>query len=505
MDPSTTARAEKLDREVVVTGLVVVCGLIMVVFDTTIVNVALGTVSRQLGASLSTAQWIVTGYLLAVGLVIPLTGWAVDRFGTKPVWILSVVLFAAGSALCASAWSIESLIAFRVVQGLGGGMLLPSGQTIITRAAGPARLGRAMAILGVPMLLGPVFGPVLGGLLVEYTSWHWIFLVNVPVAACAVALAVWKLPGGGAAEHPGRIDVRGLVLLSGSLVVLLYGLSRASSQGGFGHWSVLAWLIAGGAGLALYTWHSLARGPASLIDVRLFTDRYFTAGTVTIFLVAVALFGGLLLLPLYYQTVRGEGALAAGLLLAPQGLGAMVAMPLAGRLTDRVGAGFVVPVGIVLALLGTAPLGMLGTGTSYGWLSAVLFVRGLGLGSVMMPTFAAAYAQLDPRAVSRAAPTLSAIQQIGASLGSALLVTALTQHLTSELTARGIPAVGAGANQITSMPPAVRATVAPILAESFGFAFWVAFGMTAALIVPALLLPRHPRRSVSASPMAPGA
>ncbi|GHE83850.1 MFS transporter [Amycolatopsis deserti] len=496
MDRSTTARAGALDREVVVTGLVVVCGLIMVVFDTTIVNVALETVSRQLGAGLSTAQWMVTGYLLAVGLVIPLTGWAMDRFGTKPVWILSVVLFAAGSALCAAAWSIESLIAFRVVQGLGGGMLLPGGQTIITRAAGPERLGRAMAILGVPMLLGPVFGPVLGGLLVEYTSWHWIFLVNVPVAVCAVGLAAWKLPGGGEVEHPGRIDVRGLVLLSGSLVVLLYGLSRASSQGGFGHWNVIAWLIAGGAGLALYTWHSLGRGPAALIDVRLFANRFFTAGAVTIFLVAVALFGGLLLLPLYYQTVRGEGALTAGLLLAPQGLGAMVAMPLAGKLTDRVGAGFVVPVGIVLALLGTAPLAQVGTATSYAWLSAVLFVRGLGLGSVMMPTFAAAYAKLDARAVSRAAPTLSAIQQVGASLGSALLVTALTQHLTGGLAARGIPAAGPG--PITSMPPAARATVGPILAESFGFAFWVAFGMTAVLIFPALLLPRRAKRSSAA-------
>ena len=505
MESSTTARADKLDREVVVTGLVIVCGLIMVVLDTTIVNVALETVSRQLGAGLSSAQWIVTGYLLAVGLVIPLTGWAMDRFGPKPIWITSIVLFAAGSALCAAAWSIESLIAFRIVQGLGGGMLLPGGQTIITRAAGPDKLGRAMAILGVPMLLGPVFGPVLGGLLVQYTSWHWIFLVNIPVAMLAVALAVWKLPRGNVAADPGRIDVRGLVLLSGSLVVLLYGLSRASSQGGFGHWDVVGWLIAGVVGLALYTWHSLGRGPASLIDVRLFTNRYFASGSVMIFLVAIALFGGLLLLPLYYQTVRAQGALGAGLLLAPQGLGAVVAMPIAGRLTDRLGAGWVVPVGIVLALLGTAPLTHVGTGTSYAWLSATLFVRGMGLGAVMMPTFAAAYAKLDQRAVSRAAPTLSAIQQIGASLGSALLVTALTQQLTSSLTARGIPAAGAGSSQITSLPPQARETVAPLLSDAFGYAFWVAFAMTAVLIFPALLLPRHPTRAAAPEAVAPGA
>ncbi|MTD54550.1 MDR family MFS transporter [Amycolatopsis pithecellobii] len=495
MDTSSTARVDKLDRDVIITGLVVVCGLIMVVLDTTIVNVALETVARQLGAPLSTAQWVVTGYLLAVGLVVPVTGWAMDRFGTKPVWIVSVALFAAGSALCATAWSMDSLIAFRIVQGLGGGMLLPGGQTIITRAAGPQRLGRAMAILGVPMLLGPVFGPVLGGLLVEYTSWHWIFLVNVPVAAVAIGLAVWKLPSGAALTNPGRIDARGLILLSGSLVVLLYGLSQASSHGGFGSWSVLAWLVAGVAGLALYTWHSLGRGPSSLIDVRLFTNRYFASGSVMIFLVAIALFGSLLLLPLYYQAVRGQGALYAGLLLAPQGLGAVVAMPLAGRLTDRVGAGYVVPVGLVLALLGTAPLTHVGPATSYAWLGGALFVRGMGLGAVMMPTFAAAYAGLEKRAVSRAAPTLTAIQQIGASLGSALLVTALTQQLTHLLAGRGIPATGTGASQIVSLPPEARGTVGPILAEAFGFAFWIAFGMTAALIIPALLLPRHATRA----------
>uniref|UniRef100_UPI000A885F5E MFS transporter n=1 Tax=Aldersonia kunmingensis TaxID=408066 RepID=UPI000A885F5E len=219
-------QSDKLDRSVIITGLVVVSGLIMVVLDTTIVNVALDSLSTELDAPLSTTQWVITGYLLAVALVIPLTGWVMDRFGPKATWLVSIALFVTGSALCAAAWSIESLIAFRVLQGLGGGMLLPGGQAIIARAAGPQRLGRAMSIIGVPMLLGPVLGPVLGGLLVEYTSWHWIFLVNVPVGILAFALAVWKLPAGGALSDVGRLDALGLVVLSGSLVCLLYGLSE---------------------------------------------------------------------------------------------------------------------------------------------------------------------------------------------------------------------------------------------------------------------------------------
>ena len=161
---STTAdRADKLDRSIIITGLVIVAGLIMVVLDTTIVNVALNSLSSELDAPLSTTQWVVTGYLIAVALVIPITGWAMDRFGSKSTWITAVTCFVLGSALCATAWSIESLIAFRILQGLGGGMLMPAGQAMIARAAGPHRMGRAMAILGVPMLLGPVFGPVVGG------------------------------------------------------------------------------------------------------------------------------------------------------------------------------------------------------------------------------------------------------------------------------------------------------------------------------------------------------
>ncbi|MFC3966399.1 MDR family MFS transporter [Nocardia jiangsuensis] len=491
MDTASAASSDELDRGVIVTGLVIVAGMIMVVLDTTIVNVALDALSTELGAPLSTTQWVVTGYLLAVALVIPLTGWAMDRFGSKPTWLTAVTLFVLGSALCATAWSVESLVFFRVLQGLGGGMLLPAGQAIITRAAGPNRLGRAMSIIGVPMLLGPVLGPVLGGLLVEYTGWHWIFLVNVPVGAVAIALAVWKLPAGDALPDPGKLDLRGLVLLSGSLVCLLYGLSEAASHGGFGEWGVLGWLLAGAAGLAVYTWHSLNRGSASIIDVRLLGDRLFAGATFAVFLVAIGLFGGMLLLPLYYQTVRGEGALGAGLLLAPQGLGAIVAMVIGGRLVDRIGAGYVVPVGVLLALIGTFPFTQVGTDTSYVWLSVALFVRGMGLGSVMMPTMAAAYSGLDRDIVSRAAPTLSAIQQVGASLGSVLLVTALTQRLTEQLDAEGIGAAGGGADQISTVPPEALPIVGPLLANAFGFAFWVAFALTAVIILPALFLPRH--------------
>src|SRR5215210_7847707 len=186
---ATAGRDEPLGREVWIVAAVVVVGVIMSILDTTIVNVALETLSRELDAPLNTIQWVATGYLLALATVIPLTGWMSERFGSRRIWMTSVALFGLGSALCGLAWSAESLIAFRVLQGFGGGMIMPVGMSLLAQTAGPSRVGRVMSVVGVPMLLGPVFGPVIGGLIVDNASWRWIFYVNLPVAVLALALA----------------------------------------------------------------------------------------------------------------------------------------------------------------------------------------------------------------------------------------------------------------------------------------------------------------------------
>src|SRR5690242_9956433 len=194
MTSSPTTADSGLDRGVLMVASVVVLGAIMSILDVTVVNVAINTLARDFKTSLSTIQWVATGYTLALATVIPLTGWAADRFGTKRLYMLSIALFMTGSALSGLAWSAGSLIAFRVLQGLGGGMIMPAGMTILTRAAGPHRMGRVMSIVGVPMLLGPVIGPILGGFLVDQVSWRWIFFINVPVAAAALLLSRRVLP-----------------------------------------------------------------------------------------------------------------------------------------------------------------------------------------------------------------------------------------------------------------------------------------------------------------------
>src|SRR4051794_37067275 len=205
----------------------------MSILDTTVVNVALNTLATDFHTDLATIQWIVTGYTLALATVIPLTGWAADRFGTKRLYLISIALFVMGSALSGLAWSAGSLIAFRVLQGLGGGMIMPAGMTILTRAAGPQRVGRVMAIIGVPMLLAPILGPILGGWLVDDVSWRWIFFINLPIGIVALIAATRILPRD-RPEPAHRLDWVGLVLLSPGLAAVIYGLAQSSSSGGFG-------------------------------------------------------------------------------------------------------------------------------------------------------------------------------------------------------------------------------------------------------------------------------
>src|SRR5215217_5356232 len=227
-----------LDRRLLMISSVVVLGAIMSILDTTVVNVAINTLARDFDTPLSTIQWIVTGYTLALATVIPITGWAADRFGTKRLYMLSIGLFLAGSALSGAAWSAESLIVFRVLQGLGGGMLMPAGMTILTRAAGPQRVGRVMSIIGVPMLLGPILGPILGGWLVDDFSWRWIFFINVPIGIAALVLSQ-RILARDVPEPGHRLDWLGLALLSPGLAAVIYGLAQTSGDGGFARAQVL--------------------------------------------------------------------------------------------------------------------------------------------------------------------------------------------------------------------------------------------------------------------------
>jgi EmrB/QacA subfamily drug resistance transporter len=479
---ATPVDPNALDRETMVVAAVVIIGAVMSILDTTIVNVAINRLAIDFNASLTTIQWVVTGYTLSLAAVIPASGWAADRFGTKRIYLFSLGFFMLGSALCAVAWSADSLIAFRVLQGIGGGMIMPAVMTIMTKKAGPHRMGRVMGILGVPMLIAPIIGPILGGWLVDDVSWRWIFLINIPIGVVGIILAWLKLDRD-QPEPSQRLDWLGMALLSPGLTLAIFGLAE-SANGGFGDLKAWAPILVGLVLIAAFFWHSWHKPNGALIDIRTFTQTRAGAAAGTFLLFAVAFFGALLLVPLYYQTVRGASALESGLLLAPQGIGAMITMPLAGKLTDRFGPNRLPACGIPLLVIGIAPFAFVTDHTSYVLLCSFSFVLGLGMGLAMMPTMTAAMQAVPAAAIARTSTAMNIIRQGGASIGTAILSVILASEITSHLGAAG----SGGLESIQNLSPARQAAASSDLAASFASTFVWALVLLAVAFIPALYM-----------------
>jgi EmrB/QacA subfamily drug resistance transporter len=451
----------------------VIIGTIMSVLDTTIVNVALDRLSADLHAPIDTIQWVVTGYLLSLAAVIPVTGWAVRRFGARRTYVVALVVFTLGSGLCALASSSSELIVFRVVQGIGGGMLFPVGQMMIVTAAGPRNLPRVMTAFGVPVVLAPVFGPALGALLLQEAGWQWIFLVNVPVGVLAVVLALRLLPRGqSGAQHAGRLDVVGLVLAAVGTVAITYGLSRSNAAGSLLAAQVLIPVLLGLLLVALFVVRSLMV-ERPLLDVRLFANQAFSAAALVTFCVGAALFGAMILLPLYFQTVRGEDPITTGLLLIPQGVGVGLTMALSGASTERLGAGMTSLIGGCLLALGTIPFVLITGTTPFVVIGVAMVIRGLGFGFAMMPAMTAAFSALAPGQVNDASPQLTVLQRVGGSLGIAIF-TVVLQHQIINAGARPTP---------------------DSLGAAFGNTYWWVMGVTLIAVLSMLQLARIERQN----------
>jgi len=469
----------RLDPQLIKLAAILLVGAIAGLLDTTVVNVGLDAIARDLHSTVASTQWVMTGYLLSYGMVIPLNGWAIARFGAKATWLTSLAVFLAGSIACGAAWNLGSLVAFRIVQGVGGGMLLPVLTTLLIQAAGGRPLGRLMSAVSLPAVLVPIAGPVVGGLIVSDLSWRWLFYVNVPICLLGLILAWRGLPASlatPAAVKP-RLDLAGLALLSPGLAAVLYGLAQVSVHHGFGHLIVLVPLLAGLAALAGFAVRTVrSRGSVQpVIDLKLFRVPSFTGAGVMMFVAGLSMYGALLLLPLYYQQVRGASPLTAGLLLVPQGVGALLPRTIAGRLTDKLGPRPVVLAGMLLAALGTVPFALAGARTSEVLLCAALVVRGAGLTAATIAVMVGAFTGLAKEQVPHASSATRILQQVGGSFGTAVLTVILELQLTG-------PGHGAG------------------LVTAFDRTFWWAIGFTVAGALPALLLRRPAPAGKTAPP-----
>ncbi len=469
----TETAVERADAEVklspqvrmALTALIV--GGIAAILDSTMVTLAIHTLVGDLHSSDGTIQWVTTGYLLAMAVAIPTTGWAEARWGGRRVWMFALLLFVLGSILSALSWSDASLIGFRILQGFAAGLIFPMMQTLAVRAAGGHASSRLMAAVSLPIALGPILGPVIGGVILNWLSWRWLFLVNVPVIAVGLALAWRFLP----ADRPGpdatrpRLDLIGLALLAPALATILLGLSNLSRDGSIDHAGVLGWLLVGTALLAGFVaWALNRRNRQPIVDVRLLRLRSLGSASAVLFTTGAALYAAMFLLPLYYQQLRGETVLHAGLILIPQGVGALAARLVVGKLVDRFGARAVTIASFLLAATATVPFALAGPHTNQWWLGVMLLIRGLGIGAVLIPSMSVAYQDVPSAGIPHATMNTRIAQQVGASFGVAIVAVALQSQLAYGAT------------------------------SAFQGAFWWAIGITIAAAIPAIALPTSHRQ-----------
>ena len=426
-----------------IVAMVVVIAVFMSILDQTIVNIAIPRLQTAFGADIHSVQWVLTAYILTLGVVTPTSAFFSDRLGIKRFYLISLVLFTFGSALCGLAWSLPALIFFRILQGIGGAALFPLSITLLFREFPPQERGAAMGFFGIPALLAPALGPTLGGYLVTFADWQLIFYINVPIGILAFILATIFL-------HEARplanttFDFLGFIFVALGLGLVLYALSSASTDG-WGSTTVIGCLAGGLIALATFVaveFILINRGGQPLLDLRLFANGPFTTSIIAGLFVVFSLFGGLFLFPIYLQSLRGLSAFESGIILLPQALASMVSVIIGGRLVDRIGVRAVMIPGLLILAIATWELSFITIYSPYWWLQSMLVLRGLALGLTVQPLTVFGLSEVKPRQLAQASSMNTVMRSVSSSLGIAVLATLVqsqTQihyaHLAEQVTA----------------------------------------------------------------------
>ncbi len=403
--------------------LVALIGAFMSILDTSIVNVAIPTMMNVFNVGTSEIQWVSTIYMLALGVVVPFSGWLGDRFGFKRLYIVSLGAFTVGSLLCSLSWDLNSLIVARVIQAVGGGMIMPTTMAMIFRMVPRTQFGAAMGIFGISLLVAPAIGPTLGGYLVEYVDWRWIFTINLPVGVIGILLSMFVLPEF-QSSHPGKLDWAGGVTSAGALFCLLLALTKGADWG-WGSESTVLMLVVSGFLLVLFIYLELTSANP-LLDLRVFKYRSFTLANLMVVVTNIVMFSGLFFLPLFLQTFRGLGAMETGLLMMPGALVSALMMPVVGRLFDRTGPRPLAIAGIVLLIFISWLFHYLDLATATGTIVLWTMLRGFVMPLANMPAQTAAMVDIPTELVGRASAMTNIIQRVASSFGIAVLTSVLT-------------------------------------------------------------------------------
>ncbi len=490
---------------------VALIGAFMSILDSSIINVAIPTIMHVFNAGTESVQWVSTIYMLALGVVVPFSGWLGDRFGFKRLYMLSMGVFVAGSLLCTLAWSLDSLIVARVVQAAGGGMIMPTTMAMVFRMVPRDKVGTGMGIFGIALLVAPAIGPTLGGYLVEYVDWRWIFTINLPIGVIGILLSLFVLPEF-QSKHPGKLDLAGGVTSAAGLFCLLLALSKGSDWGWGAEQTVLLLALSFFAFLLFVYLELTAKNP--LLDLRVFRYRSFTLANLMVVVTNIVMFSMLFFLPLFLQTFRGLGAMETGLLMMPGALLSGVMMPAVGRLFDRVGPRPLAIAGVLLLVLISYLFHSLNLSTAALTVMFWVMLRGLVMPLANMPAQTAALVDIPTELVGRASAITNIIGRISSSFGIAVLTSVLTTrqafhgvHLGWTVTAANPTVTGILARAGTAMGGGPRGRLMALaylqgLAQRAGFVnaiddvFLITAALAALAIVPALFLKRGAGTSV---------
>jgi len=421
---------KKLPNGLIGISLILVLGALPAMLDSTIVNIAVNDLAKQFLTTFDITQWVVTGYTLALGIAVPFSGWLIRRYDGKKVIMGALVLFMLSSLLSGLAWNMPSLIAFRTLQGFASGLMIPTLTTMLAQIAGSDNLGRVMSIVGIPVVFAPIVGPVIGGLILQYLTWHWLFLVNLPIGVIALIMMQWKLPKFEATDKSSKLDWAGILLLALISGMSIWGVTEIKKAGG--QTIGISSFVVAAVSLVIYVLYAWKKKTQALIPLDLFRSKNFSASFISLFLAGFATNGPMLLFPMFFQNVRGLNVITSALWLIPQGVGMLMTRSLVGKLTDKIGARLVVLPSIIVILIGTLPFAFFNIGTNQWIVWIVLLVRGMGIGGFTIPVMTDSYVGLQKPQIPAASVATRIIQNVGAAFGSAILATVVSSALNAK-------------------------------------------------------------------------
>lgn len=468
----------------VVPVLIALIGGFMSILDSSIVNVAISTMMHVFNTTEDQIGWVVTVYMLALGVVIPFTGWAGDKFGYKRLYIFAMIMFTFGSLLCTLSWSVNTLIIARVIQALGGGLLMPSMMTMVKKIVPEGSFGTAMGIVGVALLIAPALGPTIGGYLVEYVGWKWIFTINIPIGIIGIVLAFFFLPKFEKVKVD-KLDVGGAI----TVVIMLFSLLMALSKGGSWGWTsktTLLYLLVSLISFCIFLYFEFnLKYP--LLNLKIFRHRNFTFANITTIITTVGLFSGIFFVPLFLQNIKGLGALETGLLMLPGALASGILMPVVGKLYDRTGPKPLAIFGIISLAFTTFLLHNIDVTTSNTTIVYWMVLRGVSMSFAAVSAQAASLDSATKLEVGDASAISNIISRVSGSFGIAILTTILTSHTTSYAKDIAAKLISAGTD-VTKQTLQIQASA---FVKGLDDIFMIASILTLFGLVPALFLKKE--------------